>query len=582
MLSNTATPKYYGAFKEAVIRGEIPVNEKISLQMNIIDSLIENPNYYYDDKAIDGYIAFCENELTLVDGSDLHLLDSYKLWAEDILSWFYFVEKDVYDPDAYDGAGGMVKKVIKKRLRNKQYLILGRGGAKTLYGTTIHSYFLVVDSSTTRQITTSPTVRQSNEMLMPLKTAMARAKGPVLKFLTSGSKFNTNGPESSKQQLIPIKDGIVNKITNSDLTIYPLSIDKLQGLRTKVATLDEWLSGDLREDPISAIEQGAAKVDNFLIIAMSSEGTVRNGVGDTIKMELMKILKREYPTDKVSIFWYCLDNIKELSDPKMWPKANPNLGYTVDYETYQDELERAEQAPAVRNDILAKRFGLPMEGFTYFFTYEETQRIRNRRLSFDGMSCALGLDLSQGDDFCSFTFLFPLNDGHFGVKTRNYITSHTYGKLPLAMKLKYNDFQEENTLVIVDGVNLDMNDIYDDVERFINDHEYNVCCLGYDPYNAKDFLNRWTMEYSSYGVEKVIQGVKSETVPLGELKNLAEVGNLLFDEAIMEFAMGNCITIEDTNGNRKLLKKRHEAKIDCVAAMMDAYIAYKLYKDLFA
>lgn len=580
MLSNTAVPKYYGMFKERVINGEIPVNEKISLQMNIIDSLIEDPRYYYDDKAIDGYIAFCEKELTLVDGGKLVLLDSFKLWAEDILSWFYFVEKEVYDPNAYGGQGGYVTKVIKKRLRNKQYLIVGRGAAKTLYGTTIQAYFLVVDTSTTRQITTSPTVRQSNEMLMPLKTAMSRARGPVLRFLTTGSKFNTTGSEASKQQLIPIKDGILNRLTNSDLTIYPLSIDKLQGLRTKVATLDEWLSGDLREDPISAIEQGAAKVDNFLIIATSSEGTVRNGVGDTIKMELMKILKREYPTVKVSIFWYCLDNIKEVSDPKMWPKANPNLGYTVDYETYQDEVERAEQSPAVRNDILAKRFGLPMEGFTYFFTYEETLKTR-RRLHFDGMPCAMGLDLSQGDDFCSFAFLFPLNDGHFGIKTINYITDHTYGKLPLAMKLKYDQFEKEKTLVIMEGITLDMDDVYDDVERYINDHEYNVNCLGYDPYNAKDFLNRWTLEYSSYGIEKVIQGVKSETVPLGELKKLAEVGNLLFDESIMEFAMGNCITLEDTNGNRKLLKKRHEAKIDCVAAMMDAYIAYKLYKDLF-
>lgn len=580
MLSNTAIPKYYGMFKERVINGEIPVNEKISLQMNIIDSLIEDPRYYYDDKAIDGYIAFCEKELTLVDGGKLVLLDSFKLWAEDILSWFYFVEKEVYDPNAYGGQGGYITKVIKKRLRNKQYLIVGRGAAKTLYGTTIQAYFLVVDTSTTRQITTSPTVRQSNEMLMPLKTAMSRARGPVLRFLTTGSKFNTTGSEASKQQLIPIKDGILNRLTNSDLTIYPLSIDKLQGLRTKVATLDEWLSGDLREDPISAIEQGAAKVDNFLIIATSSEGTVRNGVGDTIKMELMKILKREYPTVKVSIFWYCLDNIKEVSDPKMWPKANPNLGYTVDYETYQDEVERAEQSPAVRNDILAKRFGLPMEGFTYFFTYEETLKTR-RKLNFDGMPCSMGLDLSQGDDFCSFAFLFPLNDDRFGIKTINYITDHTYGKLPLAMKLKYDQFEKENTLVIMEGITLNMDDVYDDVERYINDHEYNVNCLGYDPYNAKDFLNRWTLEYSSFGIEKVIQGVKSETVPLGELKKLAEVGNLLFDESIMEFAMGNCITLEDTNGNRKLLKKRHEAKIDCVAAMMDAYIAYKLYKDLF-
>lgn len=580
MLSNTAVPKYYGRFKERVINGEIPVNEKISLQMNIIDSLIEDPRYYYDDKAIDGYIAFCEKELTLVDGGKLVLLDSFKLWAEDILSWFYFVEKEVYDPNAYGGQGGYITKVIKKRLRNKQYLIVGRGAAKTLYGTTIQAYFLVVDTSTTRQITTSPTVRQSNEMLMPLKTAMSRARGPVLRFLTSGSKFNTTGSEASKQQLIPIKDGILNRLTNSDLTIYPLSIDKLQGLRTKVATLDEWLSGDLREDPISAIEQGAAKVDNFLIIATSSEGTVRNGVGDTIKMELMKILKREYPTVKVSIFWYCLDNIKEVSDPKMWPKANPNLGYTVDYETYQDEVERAEQSPAVRNDILAKRFGLPMEGFTYFFTYEETLKTR-RKLNFDGMPCSMGLDLSQGDDFCSFAFLFPLNDDRFGIKTINYITDHTYGKLPLAMKLKYDQFEKENTLVIMEGITLNMDDVYDDIERYINEHEYNVNCLGYDPYNAKDFLNRWTLEYSSFGIEKVIQGVKSETVPLGELKKLAEVGNLLFDESIMEFAMGNCITLEDTNGNRKLLKKRHEAKIDCVAAMMDAYIAYKLYKDLF-
>ena len=578
-LSNTATPKYYGMFRDAVIRGEIPVCKEISMQMNRIDDLIANPGIYYDDRAIDGFISYCENELTLTDGSDLHLLDSFKLWAEDALSWFYFVERSVYEPDP-DGHGGhYVNKRIKKRLVNKQYLIVGRGAAKSIYDSCIQSYFENIDTSTTHQITTAPTMKQAEEIMSPIRTAITRARGPLFKFLTEGSLQNTTGSRANRMKLASTKKGIENFLTNSLIEIRPMSIDKLQGLRCKIATVDEWLSGDVREDVIGAIEQGASKIDDYLIVATSSEGTVRNGSGDTIKMELMDILKGDYINPHVSIWWYKLDSVDEVANPDLWVKANPNLGKTVTYETYQLDVERAENAPATRNDILAKRFGIPMEGYTYYFTYEET--LTHRRRDFWQMPCALGADLSQGDDFCSFTFLFPLSNGAFGVKTRNYISSLTLGKLPPAMRAKYDDFMKEGSLVVLDGSILDMMDVYDDLDKHITDCDYDVRCFGYDPYNAKEFVARWASENGPFGIEKVIQGVKTESVPLGELKKLAEERKLLFDEELMSFTMGNCITMEDTNGNRKLLKKRHEAKIDAVAAMMDAFVAYKLNREAF-
>lgn len=578
-LSNTATPIYYGKFRDAVMRGEIPVCKEISMEMNRIDDLIANPGIYYDDQAINGFIEFCENELTLTDGGDLHLLDSFKLWAEQVFGWYYFVERSIFEPSP-DGHGGRyVTKKIKKRLINKQYLIVARGAAKSMYGSLIQNYFLNVDVTTTHQITTAPTMKQAEEILSPMRTAITRAKGPLFKFLTEGSLQNTTGSKANRTKLASTKKGIENFLTGSLLEIRPMNINKLQGLRCKVATVDEWLSGDIREDVIGAIEQGASKLDDYLIIAMSSEGTVRNGSGDTIKMELMEILKGDYINPHVSIWYYRLDEVEEVGDPRTWLKANPNIGKTVTYETYQLDVERAEKAPAVRNDILAKRFGIPMEGYTYFFTYDET--LPHRRRDFWGMPCAMGADLSQGDDFCAFTFLFPLRDGSFGIKTRNYITDKTLHKLPGAMRLKYDEFMREGSLIVLEGTVLDMEEVYDDLDAHIVDREYDVRCFGFDPYNARSFVERWERENGPFGIEKVIQGAKTESVPLGELKKLAEERMLLFDEELMTFAMGNCITLEDTNGNRKLLKRRYDQKIDAVAAMMDGYVAYKLNKDAF-
>lgn len=578
-LSNTATPKYYGMFRDAVIRGEIPVNQEISMEMNRIDDLIANPGIWYDDQAIQGFVDYCENELTLTDGEDLHLLDSFMLWAEQIFGWYYFVERSVYVPSENGHGGRYVTKSIKKRLINKQYLIVARGAAKSMYGSCIQNFFLNVDTSTTHQITTAPTMKQAEEILSPIRTAITRARGPLFQFLTEGSIQNTTGSKANRVKLASTKKGIENFLTGSLLEIRPMSIDKLQGLRCKVATVDEWLSGDVREDVIGAIEQGASKNDDYLIVAMSSEGTVRNGSGDTIKMELMDILKGEYINPHVSIWWYKLDSIDEVSDPDMWRKANPNLGKTVTYETYQLDVERAEKNPAVRNDILAKRFGIPMEGYTYYFTYEET--LPHRRRDYWGMPCSLGADLSQGDDFCAFTFLFPLSNGCFGIKTRNYITSNTLMKLPSAMRVKYDQFMNEGSLIVLEGTVLDMMDVYDDLDAHIIKCNYDVRSFGFDPYNAREFVERWERENGPFGIEKVIQGAKTESVPLGELKKLAEERMLLFDEDLMTFAMGNCITLEDTNGNRKLLKKRYDQKIDAVAAMMDGYVAYKLNKEAF-
>lgn len=578
-LSNTAVPKYYGMFRDAVIRGEIPVCREIDLEMNRIDRLIDDPRYYYDDQAVEGFILYCENELTLTDGSDMNLLDSFKLWSEEIFGWYYFVERSVYEPSE-DGSGGhYVTKLIRKRLVNKQYLIVARGAAKSMYGSCLQNFFLNVDITTTHQITTAPTMKQAEEVLSPIRTAITRSRGPFYKFLTEGSIQNTTGSKANRVKLASTKKGIENFLTGSLLEIRPMRIDKLQGLQLKVATVDEWLSGDIREDVIGAIEQGASKVDDYLIVAISSEGTVRNGAGDTIKMELMDILKGDYENPHVSIWWYKLDSIDEVGNPDMWLKANPNLGKTVSYETYQLDVERAEKAPAARNDILAKRFGLPMEGYTYYFTYEET--LPHKYRTYWNMPCSVGCDLSQGDDFCAFTFLFPLSNGSFGVKTRNYITELTLMKLPAAMRIKYNQFIEEGSLMVLDGTVLDMMEVYEDLDNYIIQSGYDVRAFGYDPYNAKEFVERWAQENGPFGIEKVIQGVKTESVPLGELKKLSEERMLLFDEELMTFAMGNCITLEDTNGNRKLLKKRRDQKIDAVAAMMDAYIAWKHNRDAF-
>lgn len=578
-LSNTATPIYYGRFREAVMRGEIPVCREISMEMNRIDDLIANPGVYYDDKAVNGFIKFCERELTLTDGSDLKLLDSFKLWAEEIFGWYYFVERNVYVPEPGGHGGHYERKRIKKRLITKQYLIITRAAAKTMYLECLQAYFMTVDKSTTQQVTTAPTMKQAEEVLSPFRTALARARGPVFKFMTMGSIQNTTGAKSDRVKMASTKKGIENFLTGSLLEIRPMTIEKLQGRRDRVATVDEWLSCDIREDPIGAIEQGAAKNEDYLIVAASSEGTVRNGCGDTIKMELMEILKGEYINPHVSIFYYKLDSIDEVGKPEMWLKANPNLGQTVSYETYQLDVERAENSPGARNDILAKRFNLPMEGYTYFFTYEETLRHRHR--DFWQMPCAMGADLSLGDDFCSFTFLFPLENGYFGVKTRDYITSYTLSQLPLAMRQKYEEFMNEGTLQVFDGTVLDMMQVYDDLDAYILQSEYDVRAFGYDPYNAKEFVERWAQENGPFGIEKVIQGARTESVPLGELKKLSEQRKLLFDEALMEFAMGNCITLEDTNGNRKLYKQRHDKKIDAVAALMDAYVAWKLNRDAF-
>ena len=577
-LSNTATPRYYGEFRDKVLRGEIVVNEHISMEMNRIDWLIQNPGVYYDEDKVEGWIAYCEGEMTLTDGGDLHLLDTFKLWGEQIFGWYYFVERSVPQPDP-EGVIRYVKKMVKKRLINKQYLIVGRGAAKSLYGSCLQSYFLNMDASTTHQITVAPTMSQADEIMSPIRTAITRAKGPLFQFMTEGSLQNTTGPKSQRQKLASTKKGIENFLTGSLIEVRPMSIAKLQGLRCKYATVDEWLSGDIREDVIGAIEQGASKLDNYLIVATSSEGTVRNGSGDTIKMELLDILKGEYSNPHVSIWWYNLDNVQEVADPAMWVKAQPNIGKTVSYETYQLDVERAEKAPATRNDILAKRFGIPMEGYTYFFTYEET--IPHRQTNFWQMPCAMGADLSQGDDFCAFTFMFPLSRDRFGVKTRDYITSLTLDKLPLAMRQKYYEFIQEGSLVIMEGAVLDLDLVYDDLDKFIIDSEYDVRCFGYDPYNAKAFVERWAQENGPFGIEKVIQGSKTESVPLGELKTLAEQRLLIFDEKLMQFAMGNCIVLEDTNFNRKLFKKRYEEKIDAVAAMLDAFVAYKLNKDAF-
>lgn len=578
-LSNTAVPIYYGQFRDAVIRGDIFVNREVSMQMNRIDALIKNPGFYYDDQAVEGWIRFCESELTLTDGSDLNLLDSFKLWGEDIFGWYYFVERSVFVPNMDAPGGHYETKSIKKRLVNKQYLIVGRGAAKSVYDEAIQAYFLTVDTSTTHQITTAPTMKLAEEVMSPFRTAITRSRGPLFKFMTDGSLQNTTGNRANRQKLASTKKGIENFLTNSYLEIRPMTIDKLQGLRCKIATVDEWLSGDIKEDVIGAIEQGASKNDDYLIVATSSEGTVRNGPGDTIKMELMNILKGEYYNPHVSIWWYKLDSIDEVSDPNMWMKANPNIGKTVTYETYQLDVERAEKAPAARNDILAKRFGIPCEGYTYYFTYEET--LPHRRRYFQGMPCALGADLSQGDDFCAFTFLFPLSNGCFGIKTRNYITSLTLAKLPPAMRIKYDEFIREGSLIVMEGTVLDTMQVYEDLDNHIVKNEYDVTCFGYDPYNAKEFVERWATENGPFGIEKVRQGARTETVPLGELKKLAEERMLIFDEEVMCYAMGNCITIEDTNGNRKLLKKRYEAKIDPVAAMMDAYVAFKLNREAF-
>lgn len=576
MLSNTAVPRYYGEFRDKVIAGEIPVCHEVSMEMNRIDDLIRDPGIYYDDRAVEGWIAFCEIELTLTDGSDLYLLDSFKLWAEQAYGWYYFVEREIFNPitKRYE------PKVVKKRLIKKQFLIVGRGAAKSMYGSCLHAYELICDTDTTKQVTTSPTMKQSEEMLSPLITAIARARGPVLKFMTEGSLQNTTGDRSKRMKLSPTKKGIENFVTNSILEIRPMSVDKLQGLRCKLATLDEWLSCDIREDVIGPLEQGCAKDDaEYLIVAMSSEGTVRNGPGDTIKMELLEMLKGEYINPHVSIWWYKLDDIKEVAYPEMWMKANPNIGKTVTYEAYQLDVERMEKAPATRNDILAKRFDLPMEGYTYYFAYEETEL--HRRRTFNGMPCALGADLSRGDDFCAFTFVFPLTNGCFGVKTRSYISSRTREKLSEAMRKKYDDFINEGSLEVIDGNVLDLDDVYSDLDRFITEHDYDVSCFGYDPYNAADFVDKWTKENGPFGVVKVIQGVRTESVPLGELKKLAEDRMLLFDEELMKFTMGNSVVITDTNGNRKLLKIRHDEKIDNVAALMDAWVAYKANKDAF-
>jgi phage terminase large subunit-like protein len=578
-MSNTATPIYYGQFRDAVLRGDIPVNREVSLEMNRIDALIADPKIYYDDLAVEGFILYCENELTLTDGSDLHLLDTFKLWAEQIFGWYYFVERSVYEPSE-DGHGGhYVQKTIKKRLTTKQYLIVARGAAKSMYAETIQSYFLNVDTATTHQITTAPTMKQAEEVMSPFRTAITRARGPLFKFLTEGSLQNTTGSRANRVKLASTKKGIENFLTGSILEIRPMAINKLQGLRPKISTIDEWLSGDIREDVVGAIEQGASKLDDYLIVAISSEGTVRNGSGDTIKMELHDILKGEYNAPHISIWHYKLDEIEEVAQPEMWVKANPNLGKTVTYETYHLDVERAEKAPASRNDILAKRFGIPMEGYTYFFTYEET--LPHRPQEFWQMPCALGADLSQGDDFCAFTFLFPLKNGKYGVKTRSYITSLTLMKLPGAMRAKYEEFTSEGSLHVLEGTVLDMMEVYDDLDQFIQTSEYDIRAFGYDPYNAKEFVTRWEAENGPFGIEKVIQGARTESVPLGELKILSEERMLIFDQALMTFAMGNAITLEDTNGNRKLFKKRQEDKIDNVAALMDAYIAYKANKDSF-
>ena len=574
-LSNTAVPKYYGKFRDAVIRGEIPICEEISLEMNRIDDLIANPGIWYDDQAIQGFINYCESELTLTDGEDLHLLDSFKLWAEQIFGWYYYEDRSVYDPDV----GHYVNKRVKKRLTTKQYLIVARGAAKSMYASCIQSYFLNVDTSTTHQITTAPTMKQAEEVMSPIRTSITRARGPLFQFLTEGSLQNTTGSKANRQKLASTKKGIENFLTGSLLEIRPMNIDKLQGLRCKVATVDEWLSGDIREDVIGALEQGASKLDDYLIVAISSEGTVRNGSGDTIKMELMKILKGEYQAPNVSIWYYKLDSIDEVAKPEMWIKANPNIGKIVSYETYQRDVDRAEQAPAAKNDILAKRFGIPLEGYTYYFTYEET--LLHKKRNFWKMPCAMGADLSQGDDFCSFGFLFPLKDGCFGIKTRNYISELTLRKLPGAMRTKYDQFMKEGSLIVLNGSVLDMMEVYEDLDNHIIERDYDVRCFGFDPYNAREFVERWERENGPYGIEKVIQGAKTESVPLGELKKLSEERMLLFDEELFSFAMGNCITLEDSNGNRKLYKKRQDQKIDAVASIMDAYVAYKLNKEAF-
>ena len=586
MLSNTAIPKYYGEFRDKVIRGEIPVCREISMEMNRIDALIADPRIYYDDEIVEGFIEYCENELTLTNGEDLHLLDSFKLWAEQIFGWYYFIERSIYVPSKDNHGGRYVRKRIKKRLINKQYLIVARGGAKSMYASLIQSYFLNIDTSTTYQVCTAPTMKQAEEVLSPIRTSIARARGPLFKLLTYGSLQNTTGSIENRVKLAPTKKGIENRITNSVIEVRPMKIDSLQGLRNKVATVDEWLSGDIREDPIECLEQGATKEqgsgenNDWLIVAISSEGTVRNGCGDTIKMTLMKILKGEYEDIHTSIFWYKLDSIDEVNDPSMWVKAQPNIGKTVSYETYHAAVEKAEKVPSERNDILAKRFGLPMEGFTYFFTYEETLPQKRKR-DYWRMSCAVGADLSQGDDFCSFVFLFPLPHGEFGIKTRNYITEYTLTKLPGAMRHKYDEFMAEGSLIVMPGTVLDMMEVYEDLDRHITESQYDVCAIGYDPYNAREFIERWERENGPFGIEKVIQGSKTESVPLGELKKLAEQGALLFDEELMSYAMGNAITIEDTNGNRKLLKKRYEAKIDPVSSLMDAFVAWKLNKEAF-
>ena len=578
-LSNTATPRYYGQFRDAVLRGEIPVSNEISMQMNRIDNRIRNPKYYYDEDAVEGFILFCESELTLTDGSDLHLLDSFKLWAEDIFGWYYFEERSVFIPGIGAKAGQYERRLIKKRLTNKQYLIVARGAAKSMYASCIQNYFLNVDTSTTHQITTAPTMKQADEVMSPIRTAITRSRGPLFRFLTEGSIQNTTGSRANRQKLSPTKKGIENFLTGSLLEVRPMTIDKLQGLRPKISTIDEWLSGDIREDVVGAIEQGASKMDDYLIVAISSEGTVRNSSGDTIKMELMDILRNEYQADHVSIWYYRLDSVEEVANPDMWVKANPNLGKTVSYETYQRDVERAEQAPATRNDILAKRFGIPMEGYTYFFTYEETEL--HRRQSFWKCTCALGIDLSQGDDFCAFTFLFPVGRGAFGVKTRCYISSLTLLKLPGALRIKYDDFINEGSLMVLDGAVLDMMSVYDDLDKYIIDKNYDVRSVGFDPYNAQEFIARWQKENGPNAIEKVIQGAKTESVPLGELKKISEERLLLFDQELFRFTMGNCVTIEDTNGNRKLLKKHREEKIDSVSALLNAYISYKLNKDEF-
>lgn len=575
MLSNTAVPKYYGEFRAAVLRGEIPVCKEISMEMNRIDALIEDPRYYYDDKAIDGWIAFCENEMTLTDGSDLHLLDTFKLWAEQLYAWFEFIELTVYDPKV----GTFVPKIVKRRLTNKQYLIIARGNAKTLYESLIQAYGLNIDTSSTAQITTAPTMKQAEEVLSPIKTAITRAKGPLFKFLTEGSLQNTTGSKINRCKLASTKKGIENFLTNSLLEIRPMTIDKLQSLRTKYNTVDEWLSCDAREDVVGAIEQGAAKIDDYIIVCVSSEGTVRNGIGDTIKMELQKILHGDYYNPHCSIWFYKQDDINEINDPSTWMKSNPNIGKTVSYETIQRDVERAENNPAARNDIIAKRFNIPMEGFTYFFTYEEIQ-LHTRR-SYHGMPCSMGIDLSQGNDFCAFTFLFPLADTSFGIKVRSYITTLTLAKLPAAMRVKYQEFIDEGSLVVLDSTILDLEEVYNDLDTHIIDMQYEVRCIGYDPYNARTFIERWERENGPYGIEKVIQGVKTESVPLGEIKNLAASRLLLFDESLMSYTLGNAITMEDTNGNRKLLKRRYEEKIDNVSALLDAFVSYKCNKDMF-